>query len=590
MSGTLKDLAIKQGLNLALRKAKPPETPKKKKLNLLMKMAQTQEIKPEKILVPEKTESAPVIQRKNTRLVDADFPFDESQLAAINGLASEQFGVLTGAAGTGKTTCTKALIDKMMDSCKSVDMNLYNKDKHAEGEGQKLVTSICLCAFTGIAMQQIRKNFPEDWHSNIMTIHTMLAFAPVWYDVPDLENGGVKKKMEFLPRYDSSNKLPWDIIVIDEAGMLGLDLWRQIWDACLPTTRIIMIGDINQLPPVHGNSIFGFASINWPSFELTHIHRQKGENNPIVENAWRVLQGKLPIEMPKFKMYKVDGLPGNAAKQFRAALIKLKAAGIYDPVRDTGITPINGNPGSSGQQLGQEPMNEFLAIQFNPDGKRYLIDAGRERRGFAPGDKVMVTSNDHKRGLTNGMTGVIESIKVNGNYTGDHSAVGAVENLQAKIAEHKIDFDPHKAFEEMTQEEAVKEAMAQKRGHASHVVEVKFAHGTYAFESFGEVASLQLAYVITGHKSQGSEYPVVIIMVHDSHKAMMYREWLYTVITRSSDSVVLLYTDMALSGAVRKQKIVGNNLKQKAEKFIQLMKSPLRKPPELPAPRKVDKQ
>lgn len=581
MGLSLSQLAAKQKLTLKKPEIKP--TPRRKKLQLLKTVAESETIAPEALKpIAPKTSNSIVIQRRTNRLVDDDFPFDESQLAAIEGLSKVQYGVLTGAAGTGKTTCTKKLIDELVDSTKSVDMNVYFKDEHAESEGNKFVAGICLCAFTGKATEQIKKNFPADWHSNIMTIHRMLSFAPEYYDDIDEQTGGVKKKMRFVPRYTKKNKLPWSTIVIDEGGMLGIDLWHQVLDACPSSTRIIMIGDINQLPPVQGNSIFGFASIKWPAWELNKIHRQKGEHNPIVENAWRILNGKMPEKMPNFNMIQVDGMAPNAAKQFRAALIKLEKAGIYDPIRDTGITATNGLPGTNGEVLGQIPMNEFLAIQFNPEGKRYLIDAGRERRGFACGDKVMVTRNDHERGLTNGMTGVITSIEFNGDYQGDPASVGEVDNLQKEIANHRTEFNADEMFEAMTKSEMIQKEIEQKRGHASHIVVVEFEHGEFAFESFSEVATLQLAYVITGHKSQGSEYPCVVIMVHDAHKKMMNREWLYTVVTRSSEKVILLYTPNALSGAIRKQRITGNNLKEKAQKFIKLMKNPLKAPPRLP--------
>src|SRR3546814_18463448 len=77
--------------------------------------------------------------------------------------------------------------------------------------------------------------------------------------------------------------------------MCGLDLWHLIWAACKPTTRIFLVGDIQQLPPTHGKSIFGFAMANWPTWELTHVHRQQGVNNSIVDNAHRILKGLRPI-------------------------------------------------------------------------------------------------------------------------------------------------------------------------------------------------------------------------------------------------------------------------------------------------------
>jgi hypothetical protein len=180
-------------------------------------------------------------------------------------------------------------------------------------------------AFTGRATQMIKKNFPRDWHGNIMTIHRMLGFVPEWYEDWDEESQDYKNKMRFAPTYNSMFKLPWDIIIIDEAGMLGLDLWHQLLDACKDGCRIIMIGDINQLPPVHGKSVFGFAMANWPSWELTHVHRQKGEDNEIVDNAWRIIHGQRPQSGGRFIMVPLKGDaqvfesagPGHAAEDER---------------------------------------------------------------------------------------------------------------------------------------------------------------------------------------------------------------------------------------------------------------------------------
>src|SRR3546814_8866944 len=85
------------------------------------------------------------------------------------------------------------------------------------------IPSICLCSFTGRAAQQVKSNFPTDWHSNIMTIHRMLGFYPEFYDAVDPDSGEMRQTMRFVPSYNKENLLPWDIIVVDEAGMCGLD-------------------------------------------------------------------------------------------------------------------------------------------------------------------------------------------------------------------------------------------------------------------------------------------------------------------------------------------------------------------------------
>src|SRR3546814_5817546 len=91
-----------------------------------------------------------------------------------------------------------------------------------------------------------------------------------------------------VPSGNKENLLPWDIIVVDEAGMCGLDLWHLIWAACKPTTRIFLVGDIQQLPPTRGKSIFGFAMANWPTWELTHVHRRSEEHTSELQSLMRI--------------------------------------------------------------------------------------------------------------------------------------------------------------------------------------------------------------------------------------------------------------------------------------------------------------
>jgi hypothetical protein len=575
----------------------------------------------EAMALPESTEVVKEEARKEanklSRLVSDDFPFDESQLEAIAGLANQQYACLTGAAGTGKTTSTKAVVDRIRDGLGMVDMEKYFKRKADEPTGddseddyevtEKVVPSIVLCGFTGRSTQMIKKNFPRDWHGNIMTIHRMLGYMPEYYEEFDEELGEVRNKMRFIPTYTRFNKMPWDVIVIDEAGMLGVELWHEVWAAAKPGCRIIMIGDINQLPPVHGRSVFGFAMAKWPSWELTHIHRQEGVNNSIVDNAWRILKGQKPISDEyqsdpgwKFAMMPVPEDSALASRKIRAWLEKMNGR-AYQPHRDTVITAINGLDTSRGYALGQLPMNRELAIVFNKENPRFIIDAGRERKQFAVGDKVMATKNDHEAGITNGMTGQIVNIERNGAYLGDHHRFGEVSEV-AKYMSDMDEEDTEFSLEELSDSMAgMSEAIKNKkegrdRGPASHIVTVRFGEGEHSFDmpfaTLSEVATLMTAYVVTCHKMQGGESPLVIIILHQSHKAMLNREWLYTAVTRASAKCVVFFTDQGLRAALNKQRIKGTTLKQKVTVFNELQEAGLVGAAvnvELPDPESLDK-
>ena len=535
---------------------------------------------------------------KLDKLVRDDFPFDESQIEMIEGVVNHlvynggQGACATGAAGTGKTTSTKKIVDRLMESAsflRAVDMDSYfKKGKQEEGDDyevtQRWVPSICLVGFTGRSTQMIKKNFPRSWHGNIMTIHRCLAFMPVWEEEWDDEQGEMRNRMRFEPTFNAMNKLPWDIIVIDEAGMVGLDLWEQLRVALKDSCKVIMIGDINQLPPVHGRSVFGFAMGTWPAWELTHVHRQQDSDDRIVDNAWRILKGQKPESGGNFQMVKFDELATKASQQVRKFLPTITEKGIYDPIRDSCITATNGEDGQRGFALGQKPLNREFAIIFNKDNPRYIIDAGRERQKFAVGDKVMATRNDYEAGITNGMTGIIVDISENGAWSGDRRRFGTVEAVNQYMLELDDESDENEdlTVEDMlesygAQEQGRKDAKeAKERGPASHHVTVRFGTGDHGFEivfsTLAEVASLMTAYVVTCHKMQGGECPVVVVILHTAHKAMHFREWLYTAVTRGSEKVILLYTDQALRNVLTKQKIKGSTLAQKVEAFMALSK------------------
>lgn len=531
---------------------------------------------------------------KLSRLIDDDFPFDESQLDAIEGLSQEKFACLTGAAGTGKTTVTKKLVDTLLSTTQlaTVNMESYWKSDYQGEAGddyempESWVPSVVLCAFTGRAAQMIKKNFPRDWHGNIMTIHRMLGYMPEWYEDWDEEEECYRKKMRFAPTYNADFKMPWDIIIIDEAGMLGIDLWHEIFAAMKPGCRVIMVGDINQLPPVHGRSIFGYAMCNWPSWELTKIHRQQGVNNPIVDNAWRIIHGQLPQSEGRFQMIELKGDAAMASRKVRAIAPALQQREVYDPIRDAIITPINGNEGSRGYQLGQLPLNREFALIFNPQSEhtRFIIDGGRERKQFAVGDKVMATVNDWEAGITNGMTGVITEISPNSEYSGDTRRFGPVEEVNKYFAESAeneeyvdISLEDLDASMDAIDEGQKKTREKRERGPASHIVTVRFGdaeHGIEVpFQSLSEVGSLMTAYVVTCHKMQGGEAPTVVIICHDSHRAMLYREWLYTAVTRASEKCILLYSPTALKTALNKQKMAGRTLREKVLAFNALQEA-----------------
>lgn len=551
-----------------------------------------------KTLPPAAVDSTPVIKLNGSGLVPEGFEFDPSQLIALEALASQSHGCMIGAAGTGKTTCTKAFVQHVAHSVKSIDAN-YDKRKDAEAKGnvhQELMTpSILLCAFTGRAVRQIKKNFPKDWHPNIMTIHRALKFAPEFIEELG-EDGDVIKKRVFLPRHSKANPMPWQIIIIDEASMVALDLWEQFYDAMLPNTRIYMVGDLNQLPPVQGRSIFGYALAKWNVAELTHVHRQKESTDEIVPNAHRVLKGQSPVSGGNVQMREIPQHPKAAGQQVVAYIKALSQKGSFDPRFDALITAVNGDKWESpSAPLGQIPLNDPLSRFFNgedEDGnprKRVMIDAGRSRKVFAVGDKVMATKNDYETGITNGMMGIITSISLNHGYIGDMNMVGDLEQVEQYIAaqQRHNTVDAEELLEDISESLTTigteKPTESFMRGQASHTITVDFraceSEGAdddsdeqfVEFTTRAEIESLQLAYASTCHKMQGSECPLAVVVVHEAFGQMLCREWFYTAITRASKKLLILYTKRGMDKAVMRQRIKGVTVKEKANSFRKLM-------------------
>ena len=518
---------------------------------------------------------------------------DPSQVTALDGLVGQKFGCLTGAAGTGKTTIEHELVSMIEDSVQQGNLANYGKVNPNPEAKEHYAPLIAFCAYTGKAMQQMKKALSEDHISRCFTIHKLLGFHPIYEDVWDEELETEVSKRRFVPFYTADNKLPWEVIIIDEASMVPIQLWHQLLEACKNKCRIYMIGDINQLPPVHGRSVFGFALQKWPSFELTQIHRQKGNDNPIVDNAWKILQGQIPKQVAgRFDMIRLPPSKMEAVTTLYKVVTLIRNRGEFSP-EDT--DDCNGDMVIVPQNvdiLGQEALNQYFIGMFNPSpspeaetttGRRTLVIAGYDKRTFAVGDKVMVTYNDHDLAITNGMTGKVVGISVNsafgairvGGETVDINALSSDDLMAAIMA-------PNEGAVDVQDKEEIR-----KRA-ASHIIRVDFgpsnrdidekdhwdeyneARHIVEFSAAGPVNGLIPAYAVTCHKMQGSEVPTAIIVCHSSNHRMLYREWLYTAVTRASQRVVLLYDNRGLSMALNRQKIKGDNLQQKAQTFIDL--------------------
>lgn len=574
----------------------------------LESMAEIDEAVPE---IQEAEAQAGIVPTEEKSGLRPTFPLDESQQAAINSMMGLQYSAMIGAAGSGKTTTLKAYLHQCIYGDAELGVEPM-KVKKLEG---RQYLNIALCAFTGIATQVIKANMPEWLHPACKTIHSLLEYSPVETKITTKE-GGQKETVIFMPTRHGGNKFDYDLIIIDEASMVGLDLWHQILDAAKLYTKIILVGDLNQLPPVMSQSMFAYVLSAWPVFELTHIHRQTEEAaNKIIDVAHAVLAGKDwtyddSTKNPNWRVIGVelDASPRKAGAQIVNICNELRKMRvhpeadpltpyIYDPNKDRIITAGNGyneeDPNSAVQQY---IINDALSQLLQPSTEelpRIIIDAGLSKKKFAINYRVMATKNespDVVNRVTNGMTGIIRSIDKNIDWHGNHALVGpehevmvnrkdAIDDFfnvkekslaeQVAEANFELDVESFLADSKGINTDDKKEKVGG--GFASHSVTIEFANGaTRVFSSKAAVDSLQLAYASTCHKCQGSQMDTAIIVVHHVAKSQLSREWLYTGITRAVRRVIFLYTKHGIRMAQAKQRIFGRTLEEKIKRYKDL--------------------
>lgn len=547
--------------------------------------------------------------------------YDESQLRAIAGIIHNKVSCLIGAAGTGKTTVTKEICaqlakivrvvrvdETMMVLVEDHEGNTFRcllkdawakqykiLDQIAQQDAQEEIPGIAFAAYTGRASQQIKRAVPQEWHSNVSTIHRLLGYAPTWeeYDYVDPITGAIstRERKVFRPSFDASCKLPFTVYVFDEASMIPIPLWNEAIAAMPSDSRILVIGDIHQLPPPYGKGVLGYCLRKWPVFELTTIHRQAA-GNPIISNAHNVLNGKPLKNAANFHVIGNDVRVGKIAPSgmgelsayFLGTIKQLSTLKdkednpLYDPLKDNIIVPSNKN------LCGTDALNEKLVLMFNPEqkengiivNKRIKIHTGNNFAFFAIRDKVMITKNINSVDppITNGMLGIVESINLNGRYDQKRSQIDDDDNDDDLSDDPlEIDFDAlNMQFalegDKNGEEKEPKEDESKDQRQASHVMVIRFENGqTYECSTAGDYRSVKHGYATTCHKAQGGEYPNVIILCHSVNSIQLTQEWLYTAITRARNNVYIVCNDRGLRQALSRQTIKGYTLKEKIKAY-----------------------
>lgn len=487
---------------------------------------------------------------------------EHQQLAADYAEVGKSF-VLTGAAGTGKTTALREIARKLLHSEK------FGTHDFKSGPGP----SIAFCAFTHVATGNIRKAILKDpelkdkFSNNILTIHKLLEFEPEFYETVD-EEGNPRTSMRFVPRRNRLNPLRLTHLIIEEASMVDANnLWMKLFEALLPGCQIIFVGDINQLQPIFGPSVLNYALINLPVVELTEVYRQALDSK-IIYNAHRVLKGQ-SLESDGKDFIWEQTQPGGKlpsenllALGLRIFLKKEYEKGLYDPNLDIILSPYNKN------DLGTININKHMAQYFGDlrNAEVQEIFAGMNRLYLAVGDKVLV----------NKMDGVVVKIHHNAKYFGKTPRPASIcmtrhGQFIPRNGEDKEHGEADEDFELDYSNVNVEDISdKEKKNEASHIVEVELEDGeTVVLSNVGEFHPqvFSLGYALTVHKAQGREWRRVFIMIHKNQATLLHRELLYTAITRASQQVILFDRTNYADKAIKAQRVKGNSIEEKIEWF-----------------------
>lgn len=395
----------------------------------------------------------------------------EEQLAAVAYGLKAKVLIITGGPGTGKSTITKAILTIT----------------------ERIANQIILAAPTGRAA----KRMSEITKKKASTIHSLLEM--------DFKIGKFKRNKE--------NPICCDLLIIDEASMIDTQLMYNLLKAIPDDARIILIGDIDQLPSIGPGNVLKdlIASKKLSITELKKIFRQAADSF-IVTNAHRINRGQFP-DISYYPHSDFQFIEKENPQDIIDTIVNLivnQLPRVYRFHRFDDIQVLS--PMKKGL-IGSENLNVILQQKLNPSPTAL----NRMGRSFHVGDKVMQIRNNYEKEVYNGDIGKITEMDL------------TEQTLKVVFDLKVINYD------------------------------------------FTEIDELILAYAVSIHKYQGSECPCVIIPVHTSHFKMLYRNLLYTGLTRAKARVIFVGTKKALAIAIKNEDVLKRHtgLKQAIQKFIQ---------------------
>ena len=481
--------------------------------------------------------------------------FNNEQLTAIELALQGKSFCLIGAAGTGKTTVTQEIISRLQRA--SHVSPLTDDTKHLIRGNPGIV----ICGFTNKAVNNIRKKLPEHLQKHCLTIHKLLEYAPVYYEVIN-DEGVPSTTMRFEPLRNGANPLPHiSTIIFEESSMIGTDLYGQVI-AALPMpsrTQIIMLGDLNQIPPVFGPSILGFKLAELTTVELTHVYRQ-ALASPIIslatairtnarpvksflpqrDGAWHEQENMLvpsklsaPITIDRGEHGILTIHPWKRRVEKESALAMMKVflpkmieSGEYNPDEDMILCPFN-------KSFGTIELNKIIAdfLTKRRGETTWEVIARYQRSYWAVGDRVMVDRHE----------ATITSIKHQHGYDGK---LPQPESKNLDRWGNNPDLPPvaNGLDDVLSELDRLGGGDDESRNLSSHTIEVYIPDldETRLLNTAGEINTMLLGYCLTIHKSQGSEWQRVFLFLHNSHATMLSRELIYTGITRAKHSLYII--------------------------------------------------
>ncbi len=399
--------------------------------------------------------------------------FAEKQKVALKCALDEKIHIITGGPGTGKSTITRAILE--------ITLKLTNK--------------IILAAPTGRAA----KRLTQITQKKAFTIHSILEFDP--------SNGKFKR--------DKDNPLECDLLIIDEASMIDTQLMYLLLNAIPSSSRVLFIGDIDQLPSVGAGNVLKdvIASKKVGVTRLAQIFRQS-HGSQITVNAHKINHGEFPFlsqhDWSDFHYYEE-----NEPELIQQRIISLVADIIpkqkpFDNIFDIQVL----SPMKKGI-IGTEMLNFVLQSKLNPSNHPFYQNGKR----FHVRDKVMQIKNNYNKKVYNGDIGLVQDIS-----------------------------------------------------HEDQKLTILFERKLVAYD-FSELDEIVLAYAVSVHKYQGSECPCIVIPIHTSHFKLLHRNLIYTAITRGKKFVVLVGSKKAIAIAIQNNevKMRYTGLQEAVENYVTML-------------------